>query len=120
MSTETGTIRKLWTYFKKGKAEIWFLLSLYNTIQLWSIRGQKPELGISIILLLSIVSIGVGYYIIKNVETTNPFVNPYTQDSLISTISLQNGLIELAKGNNEKAIEYFLEAKRLRDKWIDK
>lgn len=119
MSKQTGLFRKLWIYFKKGKTEIWFLIGIWNTIQLWGLRGQDQRFIVILFGVFSIGSLFVGYILIKKVETTQTYVSPATQDAIKSSVNINEGFIQLCLGNNDIAIRYFKEARRLREKWLD-
>jgi hypothetical protein len=90
-------IRKNWSYIKRGKTELWFLLSVYNTILLYSSR----------------------YRILNKVDIINPKILPFTQDNIQSAYFLNEGLICLSIGDHEGAEKFFIRSRLLRLKWIN-
>ena len=131
MKRETGLFRKAWIFFKKGKSEIWFVISLYNTIQLWTIQGINPYRGCCVLVLLGVSAFFLGIFLTKKVETTNPYVNPYTQDNIKASILfyeafkiyIENELefdLDEAESNLNIALEKVNEALKIRYKWRDK
>jgi hypothetical protein len=116
---QTGLFRKLWVIFRDGKGEIWFLMSLYNTFQLWKMRQQNMNTFYLMMIGLFGLALVWGYIDIKKVKTSNPYLQPYAQDTLKASILLYDGFIELIDGQMENAKQYFIDAKELREKWID-
>jgi hypothetical protein len=124
---KTGIIRKTWTYFKKGKAEITFVLSIYNTVLIWWSLGNLNVYfkNIKIFIMLFapiylIISIIMGKYITRNVETTNAYINPFTQDSLTAGILTSEALMEFFDGNRNSAVSKLKQSIEIRERWIDK
>lgn len=116
----TDFLKNSWSYIKRGKTEMWFLLSLYNTFLLYTMR-YDISVSIFIIVLFGFIlsSYFTGYYLIKKVDIVNPKINPFTQDNVQSAFFLNEGLIYLAEGNNDKAKELFIKSRELRRKWIN-
>jgi len=120
MKRQTGLFRKSWIFFKKGKSEIWFLISLYNTIQLWTLRGLNIYNGVLFLIALAISAFFLGIVLTKKVDTTNPYVNPYTQDNIKASILFYQAMREWFKGNTDKAFELIDKSLEIRYKWLDK
>jgi hypothetical protein len=124
---KTGIMRKTWTYFKKGKAEITFVLSIYNTVLIWWSLGNLNVYFKNIktfIMLFApiylIISIIMGKYITRNVETTNAYINPFTQDSLTAGILTSEALMDFFDGNTNSAVSKLKQSIEIRERWIDK
>ncbi len=118
---EKGKIRTLWTYFKKGKAELWFILSIYNSFILSQLKGNTVMHIIYVWLILGFIggSIIIGWYVTKRIETQTPYISPYTQDFLKAELYLSNAIGYLICGQHEQALSEIQECRRLREKWID-
>lgn len=122
---DTGPLRQNWNYFKRGKSEINFLLNIYQTIIIiWAgsrIAGGFWDLlifsGIFGIALL-IISVIIGKYSLTKVDTSMPFINPFTQDIVLYRARIATGLYYLAQGNPRDAVEYFEKAEQGLDRWI--
>jgi uncharacterized protein HemY len=113
-------IRKNWSYIKRGKTELWFLLSVYNTILLYSSRYRiSLSLIIMFITLIMVVFYIAGYYLINKVDIINPKILPFTQDNIQSAYFLNEGLICLSIGDHEGAEKFFIRSRLLRLKWIN-
>ena len=126
MKQETGPIRRYWNYFKRGKSEINFLLNIYQTIIIiWaggSITGNAGSLVVFSIIFgvgLFIVSLIIGKYSLTKVDTALPFINPFTQDIVLYRARMATGLYYLAQGNRSDAAEYFEQADKGLDRWIN-
>ena len=124
---KTGIIRKTWTYFKKGKAEITFVLSIYNTVLIWWSLGNLNVYfkNIKIFIMLFapiylIISIIMGKYITRNVDTTNAYINPFTQDNLTAGILTSEALMDFFDGNTNSAVSKIKQSIEIRERWIDK
>jgi hypothetical protein len=117
---EISFSKNSWSYIKRGKSEMWFLLSIYNTILLYSTR-YNISISMIIIAVLSfvILSYVVGYYLIKRVDIVNPKIIPFTQDNIQSAYFLNEGLICLSGGDNESARKFFIRSRSLRKRWIN-
>jgi len=129
MKRHTGILRKMWIFFKKGKAEIWFLISLYNTIQLWALGGVNITYGIMALIGLAIGAFFIGIVLTKKVETTNPYVNPYTQDNIKASILFYEAFklyledcerIVQEKEKLKESINKVDEALQIRYNWLDR
>ena len=62
----------------------------------------------------------MGKYITRNVETTNAYINPFTQDSLTAGILTSEALMEFFDGNRKSAISKLKQSIEIRERWIDK
>jgi len=125
-SKKTGLLRKTWTYFKKGKTEIAFVLSIYNTVLIWWKLGDLnlffKNINTFIMLFTPIyfvISIIMGKYITINVDTTIPFVNPFTQDSIVAGVLSSEALIDWFDGDKELAISKIKQSIAIRERWMN-
>jgi hypothetical protein len=123
----TGTLRKTWVYFKKGKNESAFLLSIYNTVLIWWNLGNWDayfkNMKLFIILFFPtfiIISILVGKYVTRNVDTTNPYINPFTQDNISAGILSSEALMDFFDGNIGLAKTKIKQSITIRERWMDK
>lgn len=124
---KTGQTRKLWVFFKRGRSELQLFVSLISSIFVWYSLGNLERVIPNLfdfvkvfVPVYVISSLLLGYYVIKKVDTTRPYINPFTQDNINSSIYENEALIEYMRGNNEKAIELLTNAQILRKKWVDK
>ena len=114
-------LRKVWTYFKKGKGELALVISLYNTYMISKI-AENENITLFILFTISffIGSIIVGYVTTKHVDTTNPLVNPYIQETIKAEIEFRKGIISLLKNEPDEAIAQIQRSIQLRENWIDR
>lgn len=118
---DTKLFRKLYIYFKKGKGEIFFLISLYNTYLISKLSSDNIEVFLmGLIFTLFIVSIIVGYISAKYITPTTQIISPYAQDSILSGIYHKRGMICMCNGDYKEAMQYFEESITLNRKWMDR
>lgn len=98
MKKETDFIRKLWDYFKNGKSEISFLISLYQLYLIYLIRDNNSLDHVVLIGIgFFIVSIVIGFFSVKKVKPTTVYTNPFSQDNIdlsLLSITYQRKLLE--------------------------
>lgn len=121
---ETGPFRTAWNYFKRGKSEINFLLTIYNTIIIiWAGGNGKTGIlvGFSLIFgfLLFLVALIVGKYSLEKVDPTVAYLNPFTQDVSRYRSLMALGMEALAIGNREGAVLKFRDAERVLSRWLN-
>lgn len=75
------------------------------------------QIGISIILCMLILSLIVGYITIKKIEPTNPFVTPFTQDSIEASILFYTAFQLYIEGDPENAHRLLNKSIELRKRW---
>lgn len=114
-------LRKTWIYFKKGKGELTLLISLYNTYMISKI-AENDNITLFLILFLSFFfgSIVVGYVTTKHIATTQTFVNPYIQETILAEIAFREGIISLLKDDPDEAIALIQKSIDIREKWVDR
>lgn len=123
---ETGLFREQWTYFKKGKNEINFMMNVYQTLILlfsMSVMGDLPLtklLGLTAVFVVSffVIANRIGNYTTKKVDPSGKFVSIYAQDENKFRVQLCRGLIHMSKGNSEQAINHFRNAEKISLWWI--
>lgn len=118
MKSETDIFRQILIYFRKGKSELWFLIGIYNTIQLWYLSEGKVSNLLMIIFGSLIICILFGYIVIKKLETSNPYVNPFTQDTITASLLFYEALKYMILEDREKALFNIEEAIKLRERWV--
>jgi len=128
---ETDIIRKMYKYFKSGKGEIAFFISLYQLYLLFELSGNEAIIRVIFVtILLGITGLVIGYVSIKKLDTTSPYVMPYTQDyirkdtlELIAErefiYSLMCGDDEIKKEHYDNIIKLLDYAIKIREKWLD-
>lgn len=123
---ETDLIRKLYKYFKSGKGEIAFLISIYQLFLLFELTGNQAIIKIFFVSIgITIIGLIIGYVSVKKLDTTSPYVMPYTQDYIKKDVLQLYALLEIVDELNKKGIEtgnarkYILEGLKYREKWLD-
>ena len=126
MKRETGRFRENWNYFKRGKSEINFLLNIYQTILIiWAgsrIAGGFWDLiFFSIMFLVSLffIALIVGKYSLKKVDTSLPYINPFTQDVSVYRRLMAQGQGAIVGGDRQTAMRCFKEAYEVLERWIN-
>ncbi len=126
MIRETGRFRVRWNYFKRGKSEINFLLTIYNTILIiWAggtITGNTGSLiSFSIVfgVVLFFVSLVIGKYSLKKLDTSMPYINPFIQDVTRHRSLMAEGQKALASNDKLYAINCFIEAEEVLERWLN-
>ena len=120
---------KIWDYFKRGNSEIRQFWGIWNFVLLIAIK-LNIDLNWKMIAAWTVlfipVSIGVGVFFTKKVNIMSNKTNPFTQDSIMSSIWSQRSLLHLFEYNKtgdkkqlDMAIAEMKEAQKLREKWID-
>ena len=121
---ETGFFREQWSYFKKGKNEINFMMNVYQTLILLFSISFLGDLPVSTILFITILFVvgfvitanRIGRYTAKKVDTSGFYVSPFFQDQTHYRINLLWGLMHIT--DNEKAQELFLDAININERWL--
>lgn len=117
----------LWDYFKQGNSELRNFYGIWTLILTISIKFNI-DIGLERLLLWAVFWIPVctivGYFFTKRVNIAANRTNPYTQDSILSAINLQQSLIYLYEYEETKDMNYLTLAKdemnkaqQLREKW---
>ena len=126
MIRETGPFRRYWNYFKRGKSEINFLLNIYQTIIIiWAggtITGNTGSLiafSICFGVFLFLVSLVIGKYSLTKVDTSMPYINPFTQDVSVYRRLMAQGQGANVAGDRETAMRCFKEAYVILERWIN-
>jgi hypothetical protein len=123
---ETDLIRKMYKYFKSDKGEIAFLISIYQLFLLFELTGNKAITRIFLVSIgLIIIGLIIGYVSVKKLDTTSPYVMPYTQDYIrkdcLELIAMRNMLMQLEEKEiiNSEPRELIDKALEHRLKWLD-
>lgn len=117
----------LWDYFKQGNSELRNFYGIWTLILTISIKFNI-DINLERMVVWAIfwvpVCTVVGYFFTKRVNIAANRTNPYTQDSILSAINLQQSLIHLYDYEETKNTEHLSKAKdemekaqELRRKW---
>ena len=127
---QTDRLRKLYKYFKAGRGEISFAISLYQLFLLFQLSGVNAYLRIVMAgSIISLLGVSIGWVSIKYLDTTSPYVMPYTQSYIRKDVLELMGLIEMnhalfengtigIKGYEAANIK-FTQALDIRVQWLD-
>lgn len=111
----------MWLYFKKGRNEISFVYTAFNTILLISLvfdttltTNQYAMFGAGFI----VASMVLGVFINNEVEPQNSVINPFTVDNMLSLITMMRAMQLSYGGEYDEAIKEMENAVLLREKWL--
>lgn len=118
----------IWDYFKQGNTELRNFYGIWTLILTISIKFNFDisweRLAIWAVFWIPVCTVA-GYFFTRRVNVAANRTNPYTQDSILSAINLQQSLIYLYEHTRtgdqqylEKAIEEMNKAQKLREKWL--
>lgn len=124
MDRETGFFRTQWTYFKKGKNEINFMMNVYQTIILlfsMSFLGNLPLitlifLTLSFVVGFIVVANRLGKYAAKKTDPAGFYVSPYFQDVTHYRIHLLKAL--MITTDDPEARDHLATAIEIKERWI--
>lgn len=123
---ETGYLRVQWTYFKKGKNEINFLMNVYQTIILllsMSFIGSLPvetliTITLLFVLLFVIMANRLGKYSVAHVEPSGFYISPYHQDLQHFRVGLLGAMRDYNQGFTKLGDEKIERTIEIMEKWI--
>lgn len=123
---ETGFFREQWTFFKKGKNEINFMMNVYQTLILLFSMSFIGNLPLSTLLILTsifvimfiIIANRIGKYTARKVDTSGFYVSPYFQDQTRYRINLLKGILAIIPLKNIEARMGIIEAIEINKKWL--
>lgn len=112
---------RIWLYFKKGRNEISFFYTSFNTVLLISLAfdiqlttRQYALFGVGFL----IAAIVFGKFITREVEPQNSIINPFTRDNIESQCVMMKAMQLSMNGDYEEAIKVMDYALLLREKWL--
>ena len=123
---ETDIFRKTYKYFKAGKGEISFFVSMYQLFLLFVLAGDYALIKVIILgCVLIVLNFLAGWYSVKKLDTTSPYVMPYTQDYIKKDVLELKALASFFEQMHNKGYidslpqDLIFEALPLREKWVD-
>ncbi len=131
MKKQTDRVRKLYKYFKAGRGEMAFAISLFQLFLLFELTEVDAYVRILIAgVVISLCGVSIGWFSVKYLDTTSPYVMPYTQDYIRKDVLQLRGLMNLNNAlyvngfinevQYKKINDDFDRGLKLRSRWLDK